>query len=207
MSKQPQNPKPDIATMSKHLRLTTCTMLKLDPNALSPADEILVARVGSLRVLVSDLEAASLRGEQISVGPYCEASEALEKVLRDVHRVEVTADGDPRALLAVSEKMGRLMGLAMSEDEDAGYERDHIIDTLRAEIASLKSRLEARSIGDSEKTTAASSVAPATNAPAAQQTVAPATNNVVPLRTELPISPLVTSGAASFIDDLNRKAW
>ena len=185
-------------------------MLKLDPNALSPADEILVARVGRCRVLVSDLEAASLRGEQISVGPYCEASEALEKILRDVHHVEVTVEGDPRALRAVREKMAHLLGIGETwdlTDKQVDHLRLHELADLENEIFDLKAQLEARSTGDMEKLAAAASVAPATIAPAAQQTVAPATNNVVPLRTELPISPVVIGESAAIFEQLNRKSW
>lgn len=213
MSKQPQTPaKPDIGKMTATLRLQTCELLRLNPDKLLPADEVLVARVGSLRVLVSDLEAAQLRGEQISVASYVEASEALEKLLRDAHHVEVTAEGDPRALRAAREKMFRLMGLAMSENDDEGYarnyERDTLVEGLQAEIASLKAQLEARTTGYMEKLAPAQTVAPATNATAAEQTVPPTTNNVVPIR-EPASSPVVVSEnyGSSLLSDLNRRAY
>jgi hypothetical protein len=62
-----QSSKPDIAAMARKSRQRACELLGLDPNSLRPADEILVNRVGALRVLVADYEAAQLRGERIDV--------------------------------------------------------------------------------------------------------------------------------------------
>jgi hypothetical protein len=84
-----QLPKPDIAAMARKSRQRACELLGLDPNSLRPADEILVNRVGALRVLVADYEAAQLRGEKIDVTEYIRASEALEALVRADRRATV----------------------------------------------------------------------------------------------------------------------
>jgi hypothetical protein len=75
-------PKLDLRAMSKRLREQTCSVLKLDPDKLSAADEIVVSRAGALRLLISDMEAAQLRGLAIDVAKYVEASEQLERIVR-----------------------------------------------------------------------------------------------------------------------------
>jgi hypothetical protein len=82
-----EQPKPDIAKMSQKLRLQVCELLKFDPATLSAADEVLVSRVGSLRLLVSDFEAGQLRGEKLDLSIYVEASRELEQALRVDHRM------------------------------------------------------------------------------------------------------------------------
>jgi hypothetical protein len=87
MKKKTEPAQPDIAKMSAKLRLQACALLRLDPEKLSPGDEVLVARVGALKLLVSDLEAAQLRGEKIDAAEYVKASEALETAVRADHRM------------------------------------------------------------------------------------------------------------------------
>jgi hypothetical protein len=75
-------PKLDLRAMSKRLREQTLSVLKLDSDKLSAADEIVVSRAGALRLLISDMEAAQLRGLAIDVAKYVEASEQLERIVR-----------------------------------------------------------------------------------------------------------------------------
>ena len=43
MKKKTEPAQPDIAKMSAKLRLQACALLRLDPEKLSPGDEVLVA--------------------------------------------------------------------------------------------------------------------------------------------------------------------
>jgi hypothetical protein len=196
-------PKPDIATMTAALRLQTCELLKLDPAKLLPADEILVARCGALRLLVSDCEAAQLRGEQIHVASYVEASRELETLFRNAHHIEVTEGGDPRALIAAREKLGFLLGVIQSENDDAGYGHAQYVESLEAENGALKAQLAERS----QETLRSPAQETLSREPLPQPALPPS-NNVVPIvRSEPAYSPLVISDVGSVFDSLNRRAW
>ena len=52
MKKKTEPAQPDIAKMSAKLRLQACALLRLDPEKLSPGDEVLVARVGALTSVI-----------------------------------------------------------------------------------------------------------------------------------------------------------
>jgi hypothetical protein len=121
-----QSPKPDIAAMARKSRQRACELLGLDPNSLRPADAILADRVGVLRVLVADYEAAQLRGEQIDVVKYIAASESLEALVRADRRM---VDGSPAAEEDARNRMRQvLMAVApdlveQSDREDEAAER------------------------------------------------------------------------------------
>jgi hypothetical protein len=118
--------KPDVRQMTAKLRSQVCALLRLDESKLTPGDEVLVARVGTLRVLVSDAEAAQLRGERIDLALYLEASRALEDALRGDHRM---SEGSPAALEAARQKMREVLMtiapeiVAQSDAEDEAAER------------------------------------------------------------------------------------
>jgi hypothetical protein len=124
MSEQP--PQPDIAAMTRKSRQRACELLGLDPNSLKPADEILVARVGALRVLVADYEAALLNGQKIDVAEYVRASEALEALVRTDRRM---LDGSPAAEEDARRRMREVLRsvcpeiVEASDREDAERER------------------------------------------------------------------------------------
>jgi hypothetical protein len=130
--------KPNIRQMTQKLRLQTCALLKLDPDKLSPGDEVLVARIGSLKVLVSDLEAAQLRGEKIDVADYVKASEALESAVRTDHRM--TEMGTPQALEAARDKLRMLLGDIVPDFDPDNPPRSEA-DILREENARLRDEL------------------------------------------------------------------
>jgi hypothetical protein len=121
-----QSPKPDIAAMARKSRQRACELLGLDPSSLRPPDEILVNRVGALRVLVTDYEAAQLRGERIDVAEYVRASEALEALVRADRRL---IDGSPAAEEDARNRMREVLSriapeiVAQSDAEDAAVER------------------------------------------------------------------------------------
>ena len=219
MSKQPQQkPTPNIATMTATLRLQTCALLKLDPAALLPADEILVARAGALRLTVSDGEAALMRGETIAMPAYIAASQELETLFREAHHIEVTEGGDPRALVAAREKMAHLLGVILNEaPSEAEARRNAEIDDLKRciadlenEIHDLKAERDAAftSTGKGQSDGAQSQDHVKTPPQPQPQPAAPAPTNVVPIsRSEPAYSPLVVNDAGSFLDSLNRKAW
>jgi hypothetical protein len=118
--------KPDIVAMAKKSRQRACELLGLDSNSLRPADEILVNRVGALRVLVTDYEAAQLRGERIDVAEYVRASEALEALVRADRRL---IDGSPAAEEDARNRMRQVIAsiapeiVAQSDAEDEAAER------------------------------------------------------------------------------------
>jgi hypothetical protein len=123
--------KPDIAKMGAKLRLQVCELLKLNPAALSAADEVLVSRIGSLRLLVSDLESAQLRGERIDLPLYLEASKALEDALRTDHRM---MEGSPAAEEDARQKMREVLMRIAPEIVEASDAEDREA-TERAQLA------------------------------------------------------------------------
>jgi hypothetical protein len=160
--------KPDIRQMGAKLRLQVCALLKLEPENLSAGDEVLVARVGALKLLVSDLESAQLRGERIDVAEYVRASEALESAVRTDHRV---SDTGSIGLEEARNKLRQLLGDIGHDPDDPDRPRSEI-EILRAEnmqlreeVAGLKSR-------------------PATSAaePKLEPAPSPRPGNVVPIR-------------------------
>jgi hypothetical protein len=116
-----EQPKPDVRQMTAKLRSQVCSLLRLDESKLTPGDEILVARVGTLRVLVSDAEAAQLRGERIDLPLYLEASRALEDALRGDHRM---SEGSPAALEAARQKMREVLMTIAPEIVEASDAED-----------------------------------------------------------------------------------
>jgi hypothetical protein len=122
--------KPDIAKMGAKLRLQVCELLKLNPAALSAADEVLVSRIGSLRLLVSDLESAQLRGERIELPLYLEASKALEDALRTDHRM---MEGSPAAEEDARQRMREILReiapeIAENDREDEAGEHEQLVE-------------------------------------------------------------------------------
>jgi len=195
---QPKLQPPNVATMTQRLRAQTIKLLGLDPAKLDPADEVLIARAGTLRLLVSDIEAEQMRGGVINAASYISASQELERMVRDAHRVAVSEGGAPQGLVDARAKVARLLGIAMSEDDDAGYGQAHRIAELEAEVASLRAEFAERS---------APSVA---LAPPPRSETPPPVGNVVPLRSDppsLPISPVVASDARGWLDGLNRRSY
>ena len=69
-----------MAARAKALRASTCALLGLDVEKLTPADDVLVGRASALRLLVADLERAQLAGRAIDVAKYIEASAAVEDI-------------------------------------------------------------------------------------------------------------------------------
>jgi len=198
---QPSKP-PNVAAMQARLRKETIALLGLRASKLDPGDEVLIARCGTLRLLVADLESAALHGDKIAVGPYCEASSELERIVRNAHHVATNADGAPEALASARAKMAALMGVILNEtpsEEEA--RRSAELAALHKRIADLEAQLAERS-GNCSTT---EQLKPA-DAPPRSET--PRADNVVELhREQLAVSPVVTSGARDFIDSLNRRAW
>jgi hypothetical protein len=162
---------PDIRKMGAKLRLQMCTLLGRDPNKLSPADEILVARVGSLKLLVSDIEAAQLRGEKIDLSTYVEASRELEQALRFDHTELSTAEGQERIRAELQDKLRAIIGVPRKDDPDAELSE---IEQLRQRVAELEEENVKLRWGDlpSSPEQAASESTP--------QTPVPSPENVVP---------------------------
>ena len=71
-----------MAARAKALRASTCPLLGLDVEKLTPVDDVLVGRASALRLLVADLESAQLAGRAIDVAKYIDASAAVEDILR-----------------------------------------------------------------------------------------------------------------------------
>jgi hypothetical protein len=69
-----------MAARAKALRASTCALLGLDVEKLTPADDVLVGRASALRLLVADLESAQLDGRVLDVAKYIEASAAVEDI-------------------------------------------------------------------------------------------------------------------------------
>ena len=194
----PSKPSPNVATMQAKLRAETITLLKLDATKLDAADEIMIARAGALRLIVSDLEASALHGDRITVSAYVEASTELEKLVRGVGHVAVNADGAPEALASARAKMAALMGVILNEtpsEEEA--RRSAELAALHKRIAELERQLAER-LPQSEAPSPPRSETPPPP---------PASDNVVPIREQLAVSPLVVSDARSFLDSINRRAW
>jgi hypothetical protein len=133
---------PDIARMSAKLRASTCATLQLHPDKLSPGDEVLVSRVGSLKLLVSDMEAALLRGQSIDVAAYARASESLEAAVRSDRRSEggVSTIGEEDARARMREILCQIDpgdgGIVVLSDQIDALELER--DALRAEVAELR---------------------------------------------------------------------
>ena len=115
----PRKVKPDIREMTERLRRQACEKLKLDYNTLTPAATIRADRFGINLLRVTDDHAAMLRGEKVNLDDFNAASKQVEADLNEAHHVERAPEGgDPRALQAAREEMGRLLGLMLSERED-----------------------------------------------------------------------------------------
>jgi hypothetical protein len=125
-----KSPQPDIKAMSAKLRLQVCTLLGLDPEKLSAGDEVLVSRVGALKLLVSDMEAAQLRGEQIDLPKYIEASKALEDAVRADHQVHEM--GAPQALEDARNRLREVLGILKKPDDGAPSEREQMLARIKA---------------------------------------------------------------------------
>jgi hypothetical protein len=122
---------PDIRAMSKKLRAQTCALLKFDPDKLSAGDEVLVGRVGALKLLVSDMEAAQLRGEKIDLAVYVSASRELEQVLRAPTEAGPNSD---HSSTRARERLAELIG-------DLARERDRVTEWLKEENAKLRAEI------------------------------------------------------------------
>jgi hypothetical protein len=132
-------PKHDIAKMGTKLRAQTCALLRLDPDKLSPGDEVLVARVGALKLLVSDLEAAQLRGEKIDLSTYVAASRELEQALRVDHQMAElgTLAGQERMHAELEDKFRAIIGASPKDPDDPGAELSEV-EQLRRRVAELE---------------------------------------------------------------------
>jgi hypothetical protein len=166
---------PDIAAMSRKSRQRACELLGLDPNSLKPADEILVARVGALRLIVSDAEAAALRGEQIDLPKYIAASEALEAAIRTDH--QMTDLGSPAAEERLKEKFREVIGLRPKGDPDDPDAASSETEQLRQRVAELEAENLKLRWGDLPPSAEEVASEPASDAPAALPP-----ENVVPFR-------------------------
>jgi hypothetical protein len=164
---------PDIRKMGAKLRLQTCTLLKLNPNQLTPGDEVLVARVGALKLLVSDLEAAQLRGEKIDLSAYVEASKELESAVRVDHQMlELsTPEGQARLDAEIKQKFLEVIGASRGDDPDAAPSETEQLRQRVAELEEENMRLRWGDLPLSETKQAASEPA---------QTPAQSSENVVP---------------------------
>jgi hypothetical protein len=208
--RQPPKP-PDVAAMTAKLRAQTIKLLGLDESKLDPGDEILIARAGTLRLTVSDLEAAQMNGDAINVASYVAASEALEAIMRAAHRVSTT-DGKSDGLLAARAKLGALLGLIEGEtpaDADARSWQEMRGRVIRAEdeVDALRKQLAERDERDARprSETPQDMSHDATQSAPSQ----PRPPNVVAIRRgETPV--IVVSGESAdgdFLTNLNAKAW
>jgi hypothetical protein len=100
----------------------------------TPADEILVARVGALRLITSDAEAAALRGEQIDLPRYIAASEALEAAIRTDHRMLDL--GSPAAEEEARAKMREVLMTIAPEIVEQSDREDEAAERAQAELES-----------------------------------------------------------------------
>ena len=202
----PRKTKPDIREMTERLRRQACEKLKLDFNKLTPAETIRADRFGINLLRLTDDHAAMLRGEKVNLDDFNAASKQVEADLNEAHHVERAPEGgDPRALRAVREKMAHSLGIGETwdlTDKQVDHLRLHELADLENEIFDLKAQLEAQSAEKAAKVPEA--IARASETPQEQPA---ASNNVVPIRDQLPISPLVIGESASIFEQLNRKAW
>jgi hypothetical protein len=102
------------------LRASTAKLLRLDPAALSPSQQVRVDRCASLRLLLDGMQSAQLRGEQIDTRAFISASTELERLLGgDPERpATVFSDGEARA------KLKRLIEKTVLADSAVDHERD-----------------------------------------------------------------------------------
>jgi hypothetical protein len=158
--------------MSRKLRLQTCALLKLNPENLSAGDEILVSRIGALRMLVSDAEAAQLRGERIDLPAYIAASKELESAVRVDHRMQLgTPEAEERARAELEALFRQVIGASRKDDDDpTGLSET---ERLRQRIAELEEENFRLKWGDAPPSSAELS-------PPETQPTQPSAENVVP---------------------------
>jgi hypothetical protein len=106
----------------EELRSSTAKMLDLDVGNLSAAQSVRLDRCCVLRLLVSDLRGKQLRGEQINVREFVDASESLERMMGG----NPAAAADPHDFSAAHAELaalldGRMKALEhqMARDPDA----------------------------------------------------------------------------------------
>jgi hypothetical protein len=153
----------DAPRLSKQLRLQMIEALRLDTTTLSPADEVIVARAGTLRLLLDDMEAQALAGQAIDAGRYTATSEMYERMLRHQYASAVTSDGTS-ALDSARRRMAELLGFTVDADgnfdEPPVSESQRRIAELEAEIAELKERLASAPLPPQQQSAPASNVVP-----------------------------------------------
>ena len=82
MNDDPTEPfKSSPAELFGSLRISTCALLKYDPDNLSAEQTIRVDRAITLRLMIDHLQSRLMHGEQINVREFVEASEALERMV------------------------------------------------------------------------------------------------------------------------------
>jgi hypothetical protein len=146
-----KQPPLDLEHMTKKSRRRACELLGLDPEKLSPGDTILADRVGQLRVIVSDMQDANLRGEPIDLPRYLVASEALETIVR-AGRQQITPEGIPFSLESARRKMAALLCVDMDTGKDTREpDWQAQIAQLQAENCELKTQLAARPVAEEPK--------------------------------------------------------
>jgi hypothetical protein len=81
MNDDPTEPfKSSPAELFGSLRISTCALLKYDPDNLSAEQTIRVDRAITLRLMIDHLQSRQMHGEQINVREFVDASEALERM-------------------------------------------------------------------------------------------------------------------------------
>ncbi len=152
----------DIPAMAKRLHASTCKLLGLNPASLSLAEKVRVDRASALRLQIDDLQAAQLRGAQIDINKLVEASEALERMIRQ------DAPAEDRALAVARAQFEELLNKHIGAKQ---YEENHECAKLREinaelveENARLRKQLQPKPQAEKQE------------APPAEQT------NVVPIR-------------------------
>jgi hypothetical protein len=124
----------DIPAMARNLFVSTCELLKLNPDELTAAQKIRVDRASALRLQIDDLQSAQLRGAQIDLAKLIEASEALEHLLATSVTIPVKEHTEAREALATL--IGNLAAVEQSETALLREENER----LRAELAALRPR-------------------------------------------------------------------
>jgi hypothetical protein len=196
------------ATTYAKLRTETAAMLGFGEVTLTAAQAMKVDLVTALRLGLDDLSGRLAAGERVDLGKLLEASEALLQFL-PANVAAPPSPGGPDGLFAARKRMAELLGIAEiwneTPSEEEARRRAELDDLKRCiadyenEIFDLKKQLEIR-------TTPAPAPSPS-SPPSSQPQQQPASNNVVPIRDQLLISPVVIGESTSIFEQLNRKSW
>jgi hypothetical protein len=173
--------RPDIAAQAKRLRAETAAMLKLNVDKLSLSQQVRVDRASMLRLRLSDIEAALLRGPtSFDAAEYITVSQELERLLMNDDNELATLAGQERVRAELEEKFRAIIDAPGKDPDDNDVELCEV-EKLCQRIAELEEENMKLRWGDLPPPAETSSE------PTSKTPAAPPPENVVPFA---PIEPL-----------------